>query len=268
VRVNDLTPVERLGGDVWAKREDTWALGGHGTHTGAKVRTCLELARHALQVHNKPGDDHSQATHLVTAGSRHSPQVAIVAEVAASLGLGCQVHVPAGPDTPELLRAAELSAEVVRHRPGHNSVIVARAREAAKAQLGLLIPFGMECQAAVDLASLQVGNVPRQVERIVVPVGSGMSLAGILQGMSSWRRDPLPVLGVVVGADPSRRLDKWAPPWWRQLVELVPAGVPYHEHQEGAFLGGIPLDPVYEAKLLAHLQPWDLVWLVGRRAPA
>jgi len=52
-------------------------------------------------------------------------------------------------------------------------------------------------------------------------------------------------------------------------VELVEAGVPYSKHVH-ATLGGIPLDPVYEAKCAGMLQAGDLFWLVGHRdaAPA
>ena len=112
----------------------------------------------------------------------------------------------------------------------------------------------------------QVANVPADVRRVVIPVGSGMSLAGVLAGRVAqdmhW-----PVLGVVVGASPEARLDRWAPGWrWDGSVQLnwhpsdygTPARMPY--------LAGIGLDPFYEAKCLPYLRPGDLLWIVGRRA--
>jgi 1-aminocyclopropane-1-carboxylate deaminase/D-cysteine desulfhydrase-like pyridoxal-dependent ACC family enzyme len=264
VRVDEETPVEQHG-ELWLKREDSWCLDEAGQH-GAKVRTCLALGELAQL---------NGARELVTAGSRHSPQVAIVAEVGLWLSMPTRVFVPAGEETQELAAARELGAEVVQVRPGHNSVIVARARDWAKASHGTaaLVPFGMECQEAVDLTSLQLGNMPRHAKRIVVPVGSGMTLAGILQGMTGWVRHPLPVLGVVVGADPTKRLDRWAPWWWQQHVELVPAGVPYSHRIEAEqwleWHGELPwLDPVYEAKAVPHLRDGDVFWLVGRRGQA
>lgn len=254
VDLHALSPVEQHGG-LWLKRDDLFELVGH---RGGKVRTCWWLAQQGKVAGHE---------WLVTAGSRHSPQVAMVAAVGKALGLHVRVHVPTGPDTPELVQAALDGADVLRHKPGHNSVIVARAKADAKEFDATYIPFGMEHQAAVDLTSVQVGNLPAEAERLVIAVGSGMSLAGILYGMSLWReRMPLPVLGVVVGANPTKRLDHWAPPWWRARVELVPAGLPYSDHLEGVSIGHAPLDPVYEAKAARLLQDGDVFWLVGHRA--
>jgi hypothetical protein len=73
----------------------------------------------------------------------------------------------------------------------------------------------------------------------------------------------VPVLGVVVGASPERRLDKYAS-GWRDQVTLVPAGVDYGVAVEGR-IGDLLLDPVYEAKVLPHLEADDLLWVVGIR---
>ena len=248
----DVTPVEEHGGYL-VKRDDLFAVGGSA---GGKARTCLALAAAGAPAG------------LVTAGSRQSPQANIVAAVAAQLGVRCRVHVPAaaGPLTPELAAAAGHGAEIVEHRPGHNSVIIARARDDAAARGWLDIPFGMECAEAVRQTAGQVASLPADVTRIVVPVGSGMSLAGILAGLAQAGRDT-PVLGVVVGADPARRLGKWAP-GWRGRVQLVKAQQGYHDHAAGTRLGELELDPVYEAKCLPFLRPGDLLWVVGRRETA
>ncbi len=245
---DDLTPVELHGGH-WVKRDDLFAIPGGA---GGKVRTCLTLAR---------GADAG----LITAGSRQSPQVNIVAGVAAALGLPCRVHVPAakGGLTPELAAAQATGAEIVEHRPGHNSVIIARAREDAAARGWTEIPFGMECAEAVAATAAQVANLPADAKRLVVPVGSGMSLAGILSGLAAAGRD-LPVLGVKVGADPSKRLDRYAP-GWRERAELLDSPLDYHQHAPVTELGALRLDPVYEAKCLPFLQEGDVLWVVGCR---
>lgn len=244
----ELTPVERRG-SVWLKRDDLFSVAGV---QGGKVRTCWRLAQRAVG--------------LVTAGSRSSPQVNIVAHIAQRLGIPCRVHTPSGEPSPEVQAAIDAGAERLAHVPGHNSVIVARAREDAAARRWTEIPFGMECQAAVDANRTQVANLPADVQRLVVPVGSGMTLAGILWGLVDCGRT-LPVLGVVVGADPEKRLDRWAPPQWRQMVELVPAGVEYDEHVQ-ADVDGVVLDPVYEAKAVRFLRAGDCLWCVGIRQTA
>ncbi len=243
-----LTPVEKHG-DVWVKRDDLYTVAGV---CGGKARACWDLARYAKG--------------LVTAGSRQSPQVNIVAQIAKHLNIPCRVHTPTGDLSSELLDAKAAGAEVVQHTPGYNTVIIARAREDA-AELGWTnIPFGMECAGAVMVTSRQAENIPN-CKRIVVPVGSGMSLAGILWGLAH-RHLEIPVLGIMVGADPTKRLKKYAPEWLRKRVlTLEPSGVDYHTNVD-AKIDDIKLDPVYEAKCVPFIEPGDLFWIVGIRRTA
>jgi 1-aminocyclopropane-1-carboxylate deaminase/D-cysteine desulfhydrase-like pyridoxal-dependent ACC family enzyme len=245
-----LTPIEEHGGHL-VKRDDLFTIDGSA---GGKVRSCLSLA-------TQPG-----VTGLITAGSRQSPQVNIVATIARRLGLPCRVHVPKakGPLTPELAAARDAGAEIVEHSPGHNTVIIARAREDAAARGWADIPFGMECTTAVTATSAQAANIPPDTRRLVMPVGSGMSLAGVLAGLELVGLGHIPVLGVQVGADPSKRLDTYAP-GWRDRVTLVKSELDYHDHPAQTRLGDLELDPVYEAKCLPFLEDGDLLWVVGRR---
>lgn len=260
-----VTPVQRLalpghaGGFVWAKRDDLYVVAGV---PGGKARSCWHLAEGAKG--------------LITAGSRQSPQVNIVAQIAQRLGIPARVHVPAGPITPELREAEAVGAEIVAHRPGYNTVIVARARQDAEAAPAgwRLIPFGMECAEAIRQTRGQaaaLGALPDAVlagiKRLVVPAGSGMSLAGILWGMAD-AKIARPVLAVVVGSDPTARLDQYAPPDWRRRVILRPAGLDYHAPAPVTRLGGVALDPIYEAKCIGHLAHGDLLWIVGVRRTA
>jgi 1-aminocyclopropane-1-carboxylate deaminase/D-cysteine desulfhydrase-like pyridoxal-dependent ACC family enzyme len=255
VKPEDITPLEEHGGYL-VKRDDLFGLGGS---YGGKVRSCWALATATR----------SLPAGLVTAAARHSPQAAIVAGIAAELGIGCRVHTAAaaGPLTPELELAEQLGATVLAVRPGYNSVICKAARLDADSLVGWReIPFGMECAEAVEQNARQAAALPLGAgyRRIVVPVGSGMSLAGILQGLrraGNWA----PVLGVMVGADRAGRLDRWAPWDWRTRARLCFAGVPYQRavHEQ---LDGLVLDPIYEAKCAPFLRRGDLLWVVGVRA--
>lgn len=235
---------------VWVKRDDTYEFAGQ---RGGKVRTCRHLA----------GDG---GAGLITAGSRKSPQVEIVSGIARHLGVPCRVHVPTGADTPQTLAAIDNGAEVVRHKPGYNSVIVARARRDAHLHPGWVhIPFGMETRAAVEQTASEVWTViDVPWKRLVVPVGSGMSLAGILHGLAT-HGDHRPVIGVQVGADPTQRLDRYAPIWRFHDVDLVQSEFDYHRAAPSNTLDGMVLDPIYEAKCLPYLEYDDLFWVVGIR---
>lgn len=242
----------------WAYRGDLYELAGV---RGGKVRACWELVKQALAL-GRPG--------LVTAGSRHSPQVEIVAALGHAAVVPVRAYVPSGPSTEALDNARRLGAEVVEVRPGYNGVIRARAHEDAAVRGWQHVPFGMECHEAVEQAraTLVEAGVPTRLRRLVVPVGSGMSLAGLLWALEDLGLWQLPVLGVCVGAWPERRLDRWAPPLWRaQQLELRAAGLAYSQPApaEWAERLGVPLDPVYEAKCVPHLQPGDGLWVVGVR---
>jgi hypothetical protein len=256
----DATPVERHG-TVWVKRDDLYQLPGGLAGCGGKVRSCLHLVTEAIAAN--PGVDR-----LVTAGSRHSPQVVIVAAVAAHLGLRCTAHVPASKDgSSELAAAVALGAELMEHRPGYNTVIVARAREDADADPAAVhVPFGMETPHAVTETRKQAVGLfkdwPAGARRLVVPVGSGMTLAGILAATDDFGPE---IVGVQVGADPTERLDAYAPAGWRSRVKLVRSALDYEQRPSDTHIGDLPLDPVYEAKCLPFLGEDDVLWVIGRR---
>ena len=245
---HELTPVERHG-DIYIKRDDLFAVAGV---RGGKARTC----RHIIET------TPTSYTHgVITAGARHSPQVSIVANISKLLDVPCRVHIPDGPTTPEIESAAEAGAEVIRHRPGYNSVIDGRAKRDARESGWTLVPFGMRCAAAVTMTAAQVHNIPDDTRRIIMSVGSGMSLAGVIAGLDIAER-ATPIIGVVVGADPRRNLNTFSP-GWEQTATLVPAGVRYQD--EVVAHAPIPLDPIYEAKAWSFTEPGDLFWAIGHR---
>lgn len=246
-----LTPWEQHA-DIWVKRDDLFEDRGV---RGGKGRTLLTLAR--------------GATGLVAAGSRQSTQINRVAQAARALGLPCQIHLPASrePDSLEITEAEQAGAILIRDRPGYLKVMTARARSAARERGWRYVPFGMECPEAIAETRAQVPGMPDGIRRLVIPVGGGMTLAGVLWGLEDIGR-MVPVLGVMVGADPTVRLDVHAPPFWRADVQLVASGLPYSKSAPARMLGGLALDPIYEAKCLPFLQPGDGLWVVDCRLTA
>jgi 1-aminocyclopropane-1-carboxylate deaminase/D-cysteine desulfhydrase-like pyridoxal-dependent ACC family enzyme len=187
----------------------------------------------------------------------------IAAHVAKELGMGCSVHIPTGQTTEEMQAASAEGADLIREPHGYNNVIIARAREDVQKNGGMEIPFGMVSKAGVELTVPQAANIPREVKRIVIPVGSATNLCGLLWGC---RRNAIhtPILGVVVGANPDKRLAQYAPPWWDKQLTLINSGVDYSARVD-ASIGNLPLDPIYEAKCLQFLRGGDLFWIIGIR---
>ena len=238
--------IDRVGA-VFVFRGDLWRIGGA---IGGKAKTCWHLVQGAKG--------------LVTAGSRSSPQANIVAQIAKHLGVPCRVHTSNGKLSDELILARSAGAEVVQHVAGYNNVICSRAKADAALSGMTYIPFGMECEEAVVQTSADVDMVPVDTRRIVIPVGSGMSLCGVLWGLYNTRRT-IPVIGVCVGADPVKRMDAYAPPNWREMCTLVTPGSSYHNPAERCHIGNIRLDSFYEAKCIPFLEDGDLLWVVGIR---
>lgn len=246
----ELTPVEQHG-DLWLKRDDLYVSPGGAI--GGKARTA-----HAIAV---AGGGRG----LVTAGSKSSPQTSIVARIGAALGLPVRIHTPYGAPGLEIEDAVAAGAERVCHTPGYNNVIAARAREDAERLGWTLVPYGMETQEAVVQTARQTANIPQEVRRVVIAVGSGLSVAGVIAGLLE-RRAALPgveLLGVRVGGDPTVRLRKYVPAW-PEWAQLAAASVSYDTRLE-AEVGGVLLDPIYEAKAVEFLRPGDLLWVVGIR---
>lgn len=251
----EVTPVEHLADKgVWLKREDKYVYAGV---RGAKVRTCMHFIAEARE----------KGVGVVTAGSRMSPQVNFVAQIAYQMGVKCRVHVPSGPLTPELLAARAAGAKITQHDYGYNSVIIARAREDAAERGWIEVPYGMESQEAVDYTKPQVVNIPDGVQRIVNACGSGMTLAGILWGLKEQGID-IPVTAICVGHVPEERLDRWAPEGWRDMVELVDEPSDYHQAATEVEYGGVLLDAYYEAKCIPYLREGDLLWVSAIRPSA
>ena len=241
-----LTPVEKRKW-LYFKRDDYFCIDGA---RGGKVRTCWNLAQGAEGV--------------VTAGSRMSPQINIVSKIASVLNIPSVAHTPQGKLSPELLIAEERGTEIIQHKGGYNNVIISRAGKYAKENNYTEIPFGMECTEAVHATAKQVKNIPDDVKRIVMPVGSGMSLAGVLTGLKKYNKN-IPVLGVVVGAVPDKRLNKYAPDDWYEMVTLVDAGMDYHKSPVIQNIMDVHLDSIYESKCISFLRKGDLLWVVGIR---
>lgn len=246
---DELTSIEKRGKYSF-KRDD---LFGFADVNGGKVRTCLHLSKGAKG--------------LVTAGSRFSPQVNIVAKIAAHLDIPCHIHTPEGALSEEVQDAVASGAKLFQHRAGYNNVIIKRAKDDAQKEGYTNIPFGMECKEAIYQTKQQVKNISAEHKRIVVPVGSAMTLAGILTGLKEQNIN-IPVLAIRVGAKPDSILDKFAPENWRQMCQLVKSDYAYHEYYPDPCFEGIKLDPIYEAKCIPFLQEGDLLWIVGIRKTA
>lgn len=245
----NLTPIENYNG-LFVKRDDLFSISD--VH-GGKARSASFLIQYAISM---------GFTHIVTAGSRHSPQVEIVGSICRDYGLDFTAFVPQGELSEDISSLSDF-ATIYQVPFGRNSVIKSKAKAFSYNSHAFLVPFGMECVEAVYQTASQVVNIPAGVKRIVIPVGSAMSLCGVLTGLI-LANTRVPVLGVSVGANYERVMKAYAPPGWESFCTIIKSPLDYSV-EVTASIGTITLDPVYEAKCIPFLLSGDLLWIVGCR---
>lgn len=256
IKVTDieaLTPVtyDKDSG-IYLKRDDLFEV--YGSH-GGKARSAYQLILQLIE---------QGYSTIVTAGSRQSPQCEIVSMICEGIGIDCKLFMPNGEDTSVIKNIKNNSyTEIIRVRPAYNNVLIARSREFADKYSCGYVPFGMECLENVEITSKQVQNIPKEVKRIVMPVGSGMSISSVATGMLEYGIDK-PLLGIRVGKDPIKTIYNYCNGIDFLNWNLEVSKVDYHTNVE-AYVGGYRLDPIYEAKCREYLQEGDLLWVVGRR---
>lgn len=243
-----ITPVEKIE-KIFVKRDDLFEIAGV---CGGKARSCYQLIRK-----KKPEG-------VVTTTSRMSPQGNIVASIAHLFKIPCYIHTPQGVLGYELQQAKKKNAIIIQHQAGYNNVIQYHAKKQALDFNLLEVPFGMVYADALPYIIEQVQNIPKNIKKIVVPVGSGFSFAGILHGLLKYQVKS-EIIGISVGKDPTDILNQYAPKNWRDMGSIVKSRVNYHTEIDG-FIGDLMLDPIYEAKCLPYLEPGDLLWVVGARS--
>lgn len=243
---DQITPVQFRAG-CWVKRDDLWDE--VGVARGGKARTAGIVCRYAVG---------SSYRGIAVGVSRNSSVPGMLSRVAKYYGLELHVHTSTGKLPQVFLEAAENGAKIQQHSPGYMSVIQSRLGTHVEQDRGLLrLGLGLwlpQCPL-IEATAAQVANIPPDVRRIVMVVGSGWMFRGVLLGLSRLA-DPPQLIGVCVGTRPNIDLPVWA--------MLVDAGVPFLSGVVADF-DGIPLDPTYEAKCRKFLQPGDLFWIVCHR---
>ena len=242
----ELTPIEKYG-NIWIKRDDLFTFNGL---KGAKVRNALFLIKDAINKGFK---------HITSVGHRDSPQLYIVGKLCEHFGLHFVGHTTMGV-LPDHLNGFE----IIQHKPGYNNVIQARCVKFAKENNYYLIPFGMEnfvCSKQLIYQVSNLKNVP--AKRIVITVGGGINLCGLVWGLQKYEIN-IPIIGIVIGKNPEKLMNTFAPKNWKAKVQLVDANQAYNKHIEQT-LYGIKLDPVYEAKCFDFIEDGDLFWIIGVR---
>jgi 1-aminocyclopropane-1-carboxylate deaminase/D-cysteine desulfhydrase-like pyridoxal-dependent ACC family enzyme len=233
------------------KRDDLFALDPLAPIRGGKLRQCLTMLAG------------TSALRLISAGSIHSPQPAIVSYVAQYLGLPCIVLVGGKQETTSLALARRFGAEIVRCRSGRHSVLFATARKIAMTG-DFIVPFGMRppepWRHFYQTCAVQAYNVPEHIRTIVIASGSGVTATIVAYGI--WQQRCFGRRIALINVGPNRRgqildtLQSISPECANWAIrEDVFEVFPLNQHPGFRYelpvcfhIGRILLNPLYEGK--------------------
>lgn len=142
--------------------------------------------------------------------------------------LGFPVRLDEGPP-PQLREAQMLGAELLPLKPNHIDVCFGQTRRTVISRGGIMLPFGLESEEAVEAVAEEASRTPAEVTRagtLLLCCGSGVTLAGLLRGL---KVRPGRVVGVSSGRSTQRIqrcLERYINPLPTGL-QLVPAFAPY-----------------------------------------
>jgi 1-aminocyclopropane-1-carboxylate deaminase/D-cysteine desulfhydrase-like pyridoxal-dependent ACC family enzyme len=262
---------------IYFKRDDLYKPFKDFRITGGKVRQCLYLIESNL----KHIRDECDST-IATAASVFSPQATIVSRVAKEFGLKCIIGV--GTATPMKHRAMQIcvenGAEIITlvTANAYNNVLYTKLAELNKTRKFFTVNFGYQASssrdAIIEMNALQVQNIPKKVKSIVIPVGSGVSSAGILVGVQRYRPDILKSKSVYMyqpfGYDRKDVIYGCANLDFGTAGQYEVSDFAYHKAMHIEPSPGFVLDAIYEAKSylmmiknLEKLPKPTCFWLVG-----
>ncbi|SVC07691.1 uncharacterized protein METZ01_LOCUS260545, partial [marine metagenome] len=247
---NELTPVEEYNG-IFFKRDDLYAPYGENFITGGKVRQCRDLIKTNLDYINKECDGC-----IATAAGVASPQSPIVSKVAEEFGLKSiigfgKTTIKKALKYKGMSICADLGSEliVLTKAPPFNNVLYSSLDKIAEKRPMFKVLFGY---AAQEYRSSIIGKIAEQVENIecdtlYVPIGSGMTFTGILEGIRLFQKQFKVVALQPFGFDRKKDIHKNLEGMsWEYEYDYHIGKYPYQKLLKKNV--GFELDMIYESK--------------------
>lgn len=266
-RINEITPVEEYetgSGKILLKRDDKFSC---GYVNGGKLRQAIYLIGKNLEaIRDRNGGV------VVSASSIKSPQSAIISTVCNRYGLSCRVVTyKTGEKNINLTIAQKEGAKIYGTKSGYTSVIESFARR--NFSNAFFTNMGFASNEIIDANVGQVANIPLNLDYLVIPVGSAMNFISIIKGLDKYKNNVQKIVGVYVGKEPFKTVDKYIPKVFGTRlgydVTLVKYDKPYSTWVN---VNNNFFDPIYEAKaydwIINNLDVANsriLLWVVGRR---
>ena len=270
-----LTPAEKHDG-IYYKRDDLYCP--WGDVNGGKVRQAMHLFSKYAGPGGWPG--------VVASVSVHSPTGPVISRVAKIFNTPCIIAVggtkPENLDKLPMMKLSKYFGAEVRIVAGHGmkNAITARVNEICKENGYHNIDYSHHIYNDADLMfntnSIQVMNIPNELDVLVMSLGVGIQFACVLKGLKKHKKKVKRIIGVQVGPDRRKLIDGYlnqnplTEPRFDLEYELVQYKSAYSK-PEIQKVGNFYLDDIYEAKahkwMLKNINKNQktLFWCVGRR---
>jgi 1-aminocyclopropane-1-carboxylate deaminase/D-cysteine desulfhydrase-like pyridoxal-dependent ACC family enzyme len=203
--ISELTPIEEYHGllfkrdDIYLPFKDQPELGG------GKVRQMQAMFTNML-------NNNEKINGLITYPvSLSSPQSAIVAKVAHDNNVPCMICIGGKIDSIEdtinkykpLKLSHQLGAQInVVAKIGYSNVVSSRVKEIVKENNYKIVDFGINLSeypdAIIGSTANQVQNLPDNLDNLIIPCGSALTMAGIILGIDKFKKRVKRIIGIQI----------------------------------------------------------------------
>ena len=302
IDVNWLSPVEEYDGVLY-KRDDLFSPFGNGVN-GGKARQATSLINNNLKfIQEKCSNT------IITATNVDSPQGTIISTVSNWFGIRSIVAFGYSWGDVDKLKSKNLLVEKAIEAGGeiqiiakasYTSVVNKAVSDIVKDKGYFPIKFGINALDNEDsifgVIMHQVQNIPKDLDLLVIPVGSGLIFSGIIKGLIKYNIKPKRVVGILSGMDSTKDIHKNLENFdVKDVNEDTSFNDFFDEDDKGLFLEyelykseinyhkkkiidePFQIDPIYEAKTIIwfneevekgniSLQDKNLIWIVGNQS--
>jgi len=274
-----LTPVEEHG--VLFKRDDLFVPFSDSKLCGGKARQAIYLFNDNYK-HIKENCNNTVAT----ASSVKSPQLFIIAKLSKLINANfiCAIGTHATLEkTTEVNKMVSMSRELgadirIVSKMSYNNVLYSKLNEMQETEPHFNVGFGINLKenfnAIVGSVADQVQNLPKDLNNLIIPVGSAVTMTGILVGLQKYNINPKRVIGIqTAGFDRTKDIDNALPFEYKDVKYefIIDKTYKYAKRLKKVIEGtDIQLSPIYESKAYEYAVKNDLLktnkdlfWIVG-----
>lgn len=256
--MNDNTPIIGFN-DIFVKKDCDFFKGGVCGTRGRMIYTIME------RLHN------ANYKQVVYACGREDVDLALVAVASDEFAMQrCDIFTPTGEKTVVMNCMEVVNDRVTYHQVpnGYSNVLNARARDFSFGDSDrVMIPMGFVCRVAVETVMHQCTAIPKDVRRIVVYDESGVTVAGIMAGLSYYGRSDISVLGITSKSEPYGVIARI---FGVGILDKPSVNMQYNRVgrvtvNDEVDYAGIKLHTQSDARCVKYLDKGDMLWVCGNK---